>query len=138
MSTKLILIVGVLIFVVSTVGFGADLNNNTSFNFIAADDNVSVPTPDAVITNVVLHESGISIDSATITVRNISKDTHSYNICVIAKANSSLSDKPGTSSDCTTTASISGDSTGSSVINFSNQIRTLNFDYADISVQQIT
>lgn len=137
MSVKLILIVGVLIFVVSTVGFGNDLNE-TTFNYIGANDNVSVPIPDADITNVVLTESASNIVSATITVKNTDSSSHSYNICVITKADELISDIPGTSSDCTNTASISASATGSAVINFANPLSASSVDYSDISVQQIT
>ena len=138
LSLKLILIVGVLIFVVSTVGFGNDLNGDTSFNNIGADDNVSVPIPDADITNVVLTESASNIVSATITVKNIDNSSHSYNICVITKAGELISDVQGTSSDCTSTASISASNTGSAVINFANPLSSSTVDYSYISVQQIT
>jgi len=137
LSLKLILIVGVLIFVVSTVGFGNDLNG-TTFNNIGADDNVSVPIPDADITNVVLTESASNIVSATITVKNIDSSSHSYNICVITKAGELISDVQGTSSDCTSTASISASNTGSAVINFANPLSSSTVDYSYISVQQIT
>jgi len=138
LSLKLILIVGVLIFIVSTVGFGNDLNGDTSFNNIGADDNVSVPIPDADITNVVLTESASNIVSATITVKNTDSSSHSYNICVITKADELISDVQGTNSDCTSTASISASNTGSAVINFANPLSSSTVDYSGISVQQIT
>ena len=138
MSLKLILIIGVLIFVVSTVGFGNDLSTITSFNNIGAENNVSVPIPDAYITNVVLTESASDIVSATITVKNIDSISHTYKICVITKAGALISDVQGTSSDCTSTTSISASNTGSSVINFANPLSSSNVDYSDISVQQIS
>ena len=138
LSLKLILIVGVLIFVVSTVGFGNNLNGVTSFNYIGADDNVSVPIPDADITNIVMTESASNIVSATITVKNTDISSHSYNICVITKAGGLISDTQGTSSDCTNTASISASGTGSAVINFANPLSSSTVDYSDISIQQIT
>lgn len=138
MSIKLILIIGVLIFVISTVGFGNDLSTVTSFNNIGAENNVSVPVPDAVITNVVLTELANNIDSATITVKNTDSISHTYNICVITKAGALISDVQGTSSDCTNTGSISASNTGSSVINFENPLSSSIVDYSDISIQQIT
>lgn len=138
LSFKIILIVGVLIFAVSTVGFGNDLNGVVSFNNIGAEDNVLVPIPDADITNVVLTESANNIVSATITVKNTDSISHSYKICVITKAGELISDTQGTSSDCTNTASISASNIGSSVINFENPLSASNVDYSDISVQQIT
>ena len=143
MSVKLIFFIGVLIFIVSTVGFGNDLSTITSFNNIGAENNVSVSIPDADITNVVLTESASDIVSATITVKNTDSISHSYKICVITKAGALISDVPGTSSDCTNTdctntASISASNTGSSVINFANPLSSSDVDYSDISVQQIT
>ena len=138
MSVKLILFIGVLIFVVSTVGFGNDLSTVTSFNNIGSENNVSVSVLDAVITNVVLTESASDIVSATITVKNTDSTSHTYKICVIAKAGALISDVSGTSSDCTNTASISASSTGSSVITFTTALSSSNVDYSDISIQQIT
>jgi len=138
LSFKIILIIGVLIFAVSTVGFGNELNSIVSFNNIGAEDNIPVPVPDADITNVVLTESASNIVSATITVKNTDSVPHSYKICVITKADELISDTPGTSSDCTNTTSISASNTGSSVINFENPLSSSNVDYSSISVQQIT
>ena len=137
LSLKLILMVGVLVFVVSTVGFGNDLTAAT-FNNIGAKNNVSVPIPDADITNVVLTESASNIVSATITVKNTDSSSHSYNVCVITKAGELMSDIQGTNSDCTNTATISASDTGSAIINFANPLSSSTVDYSDISVQQIT
>ena len=138
LSFKIILIVGVLIFAVSTVGFGNDLIGDISFNKIGAEDNILVPVPDADITNVVLTESASNIVSATITVKNTDSVSHSYKICVITKADELISDTQGTSSDCTNTLSISASNTGSSVINFETPLSSSDVNYSDISVQQIT
>jgi len=138
LSFKIILIIGILIFAVSTVGFGNDLIGVVSFNNIGAEDNIPVSVPDADITNVVLTESASNIVSATITVKNTDNISHSYKICVITKAGELISDTPGTSSDCTNTASISASNTGSSVINFENPLSSSNVDYSGISIQQIT
>ena len=127
-----------MIFAVSTIGFGANLNSTPSFNNIGGGDNVSVPVPDADITNVVLTDVSGNIVSATITVKNTDSVSHSYNVCVITKAGASISDTAGTSSDCTSTSSISASSTGSAVINFSNPLASSNIDYSDISIQEIT
>ncbi len=138
MSLKLFLLIGVVIFVISTVGFGADLNSDITFNKIGGDDNVSVSVPDADITNVVLTESGGNIVSSTITVRNTDSVSHSYNVCVITKAGVLISDSAGTSTDCTSTSSISSSNTGSAVVNFANPLNSLNVDYSDIVIQEIT
>ena len=126
-----------MVFVVSTVGFGNDLTAAT-FNNIGAKNNVSVPIPDADITNVVLTESASNIVSATITVKNTDSSSHSYNVCVITKAGELISDIQGTNSDCTNTATISASDTGSAIINFANPLSSSTVDYSDISVQQIT
>lgn len=138
MSAKLILFIGIAFFVVTTVGFGANLNATPSFNNIGADDNISVPVSDADITNVVLTESASNIVSATITVKNTDSISHSYNICIITKAGSLISDTAGTSSDCTSTSSISASNTGSAVVTFTNPLSSASVDYSDISIQQIT
>ena len=138
MSTKLILFIGVAFFVVTTVGFGANLNATPSFNNIGADDNISVIISNADITNVVLTESASNIVSATITVKNTDSTSHSYNICIITKAGALISDTAGTSSDCTSTSSISASNTGSAVVNFANPLSSSSVDYSDISIQQIT
>lgn len=138
MSTKLILLACVILFVVSTVGFGANLNTSLSFNNIGGDDNVPILAPDADITNVVLTESANTVVYATITVKNTDNVSHSYDVCVITKAGGSISDTAGTSSDCTATSSISASTTGSAVINFANPLNSSNVDYSNISVQQIS
>lgn len=138
MSVKLILFVGVVFFMVSTIGFGANLNDAPFFNNLGGDDNVSVPVTDSDITNVVLTESASNIVSATITVKNTDSVSHSYNICVITKAGVLISDTAGTSSDCTSTSSIPASNTGSAVVNFANPLSSSNVDYSDISIQQIT
>lgn len=138
MSLKLFLLVIVVLFVVSTVGFGANLENVVTFNKIGGVNNISVLVPDVDITNIILTESGGDIISTTITVRNTDSVSHSYNICVIIKAGVLISDTVGTSSDCTTTSSISASNTGSAVINFANPLNSLNVDYSNISIQEIT
>ena len=130
--------VGFAIILVSTVGFGTDLNTVPIFNRIGGDDNVLVDKPDANITMVLLTESGSDIGSATITVKNTDSRAHSYNICVITKAGASISDTVGTSSDCNNSALISASSTGSTVITFTTPLTTADVDAANISVQQIT
>ncbi len=127
-----------MIFTVSTIGYGANLNSTPSFNNIGADDNVLVPVPDVDVTNVVLTESAGNIVSATITVKNTDSASHSYDVCVVTKAGVSISDTVGTSSDCTSTSSISASSTGSAVISFSIPLNSTYVDYSDISIQQIT
>ena len=127
-----------MIIIVSTLGFGVNLNSTITFNNIGSDNNIPVSTPDAVITNVVLFESGGNINSASITVKNTDVDSHAYKICVITKANSLISDTPGSSSDCTNTTSISSSSTGFSVISFTNPLNASDVDYSDISIQEIT
>ena len=126
-----------MILAVSTISFGSNLNSATSLNKIAGDDNISVPIPDADITNIVLTESGSDITSATITIKNTDDVSHTYKICVITKAGALISDTVGSSSDCTNTASISSSSTGSAVINFSIPRSSSDVDYSDISVQEI-
>ena len=126
-----------MIIAVSTISLGSNLNSATSLNKIGGDDNISVPIPDADITNIVLTESASTITSATITIKNIDDISHSYKICVITKAGVLISDTPGSSSDCTNTTSISASSTGSAVINFANPLSSSDVDYSDISIQQI-
>ncbi len=126
-----------MILAVSTISFGSNLNSATSLNKIAGDDNISVPIPDADITNIVLTESASTITSATITIKNTDDTSHSYKICVITKAGVLISDTPGSSSDCTNTTSISASSTGSAVINFANPLSSSDVDYSEISIQQI-
>jgi len=126
-----------MIIAVSTISLGSNLNSATSLNKIGGDDNISVPIPDADITNIVLTESASTITSATITIKNTDDISHSYKICVITKAGVLISDTPGSSSDCTNTTSISASSTGSAVINFANPLSSSDVDYSDISIQQI-
>ncbi len=126
-----------MIIAVSTISLGSNLNSATSLNKIGGDDNISVPIPDADITNIVLTESASTITSATITIKNTDDISHSYKICVITKAGVLISDTPGSSSDCTNTTSISASSTESAVINFANPLSSSDVDYSDISIQQI-
>jgi len=136
MSMIIYFLIGIMILAVATVGFGSTLNNSPSLNRIGGNDNVSVPTPDVNITNIVLTESVNTITSATITIKNTDSTSHTYKICIITKANILVSDTPGTSADCSNTASISASTTGSAVINFANPLNSTNVDYSDISVQQ--
>ncbi len=138
MSTKLILIVGIIFFGISTVGFGANLNTPSSFNNIGSNDNLSIPVPDADITNIVFTESANDIVSTTITVKNTDSTSHSYYICVITKAGIAISDTVGSSPDCSTTSSISGSNTDSVVISFTNPLSSSNVDFSDISIQQLS
>ncbi len=117
-----------MIIAVSTISLGSNLNSATSLNKIGGDDNISVPIPDADITNIVLTESASTITSATITIKNTDDISHSYKICVITKAGVLISDTPGSSSDCTNTTSISASSTGSAVINFANPLSSSDVD----------
>lgn len=137
MSTKIIFLIGVLIIAVSTVGLGANFNTAIDANKIGSDDNISVPVPEANITNVVLTESASTITSATITIKNTDSISHSYKICIITKAGVLISDTPGTLSDCSNTTSISSSNTGSAVINFANPLSSSAVDYSNISIQEI-
>ncbi len=126
-----------MILAVSTISFGSNLNSAASLNKIAGDNNISVPIPDADITNIVLTESTGTITSATITIKNTDNVSHTYKICVITKAGVLISDTVGSSSDCTNTVSISASSTGDAVINFAIPLSSSDVDYSDISVQEI-
>lgn len=79
-----------MIFIVSTIGFGSNLNSTPVLNKIGGNDNVSVPIPDVNITNIVLTESASTITSVTITVKNTDSVSHTYKICVITKAGVSI------------------------------------------------
>lgn len=138
MSLKVIFFVGALIIAVSAIGLGANLTNSSTFNPIGSDDNISTSISDVDITNMVHSTSGVNIDSSTITVKNTDSVSHSYNICVITKAGSSISDTAGTAPDCVTTSSISSGGTGSAVITFTNPLSNNSVDFADISIQEIT
>ena len=135
---KIYFLVGIMILAVTTVSFGATLNDSPTLNRIGGNDNVSVMTPDVNITNIVLTESANTITSATITVKNMDSVSHTYKICVITKADILISDTPGTSADCSDTPSISASAIDSTVINFSNPLNSTNVDYSDISIQQTT
>ena len=136
MIKKIYFLVGILILTVATVSFGVTSNSSPSLNRIGGNDNVSVPTPDVNITNIVLTESANTITSATITIKNTDSISHMYKICVITKADILVSDTPGTNADCSITTSISASTIGTAVINFSNPLNSTNVDYSDISIQQ--
>lgn len=137
MGLKIIFLVGVLIIIVSTIGLGSNLNSSSTFNPIGSDDNISSRASDVDITNMVHSTSGSNIDSSTITIRNTDSVSHSYRICVITKAGSSISDTVGTTPDCTTT-SISSNDIDSVVVTFTNPLNKTIVDFADISIQEIT
>ena len=138
MSAKIIFLIGFVIIGISTLGLGMNLNTSAFFNYIRRDENISVQISNADITNMVLTKDGSDIDSATITIKNTDSVSHSYNICVITKAGSSISDTVGTTSDCATTSTISASNTGAAVITFTNPLSKFNVDYSDISIQEIT
>ena len=123
---------------ISTIGLGANLNSTPLFHYVGADDNISVPAINVVITNVQLTKAGSTINSATITVKNTDSVSHVYAICVITKAGASISDTAGTSPDCTDTSSISASNTGSAVVNFSIPLNKNTVDFIDISIQEIS
>lgn len=135
---KILFLIGIIIIAISTVGFGSNLTNATTFNVIGSDDNVSVSISNVDITNMVHSVSGLIVDSSTITIKNTDSISHSYRICVITKADSSISDTIGTSSDCTLTSTISSSNTGSAVISFTNPLNKTSVDYSNISIQEIT
>ena len=138
MSLKIIFLIGIAIIAISTIGLGANLNNSSTFNNIGSDDNIPIKLSNADITNMVHSTSGSNIDSSTITIRNTDSISHSYNVCVITKAGSSISDTVGTTSDCATTSSITASNTGSAVITFTNPLSKSAVDFSDISIQEIT
>ncbi|BDQ30673.1 hypothetical protein NZNM25_15050 [Nitrosopumilus zosterae] len=137
MDLKIIFFVGVLIITVSTIGLGSNLNSSITFNSIGSDDNISSRASEVDITNVVHSTSGNNIDSSTITIRNTDSVSHSYRICVITKAGSSISDTVGTAPDCATTL-ISSNNIDSVVVPFTNPLNKTTVDFADISIQEIT
>ncbi|MCV0366734.1 MAG: hypothetical protein K5798_05685 [Nitrosopumilus sp.] len=137
MDLKIIFFVGVLIITVSTIGLGSNLNSSITFNSIGSDDNISSRASEVDITNVVHSTSGNNIDSSTITIRNTDSVSHSYRICVITKAGSSISDTVGTIPDCATTL-ISSNNIDSVVVSFTNPLNKTTVDFADISIQEIT
>ena len=138
MSMKIFFIIGIVVFVLSTVGYASNLGTSPTLHSIGSDDNNSVSAPTAYITNVVLTESSNDIVSSTISIKNTDSDSHSYTVCIITKAGVLISDTPGTSSDCSNTSTISSGSTDSVTINFSNPLSSSSVDYSNISIQEIT
>lgn len=138
MSLKIIFLIGIVVITISTIGLGENLNHTSLFNYVGADDDISVPATNVVLTNMALTNSTSTIDSATITVKNTDSVSHTYAICVITKAGVSISDTVGTSPDCTNTSSISASNTGSAVINFSIPLNKNSVDFTDISIEVIT
>jgi len=127
-----------MVIAVSTIGIGANLTSLTKFNAIGSEDNISISLTNADITNMVHSVNGVNIDSSTITVRNTDNISHSYKICVITKAGTSISDISGTTSDCATTSIISASGTGNAVITFTNPLNKTSVDFSNISIQEIS
>jgi len=135
---KIFLLIGIMILTVATVGFGTMLNSSPSVHKIGGNDNVVVTKPTIDITNIQSHVQGNSIDYTDITVKNNDSVSHTYKICMIVKAGTSISDTGGTSTDCGNTSSISSSNTGTARVNFSIQLTAANIDYSNISIQQIS
>lgn len=138
MSLKIFFFIGIVVFVLSTVGYASNLGTTPTLYSIGSDDNNTVSAPTAYITNVVLTESSNDIVSSTITVKNSDVDSHSYTVCIITKAGVLISDTPGSTSDCSDTPIISSGGTDSVTINFSNPLSSSSVDHSNISIQEIT
>jgi len=134
---KIYFLVGVMILIITTVGFGATLSTTPKIDKIGGVSNIAVSKPSVDVTNIVLNKSGTDVISATVTVKNIDSVSHTYKICMIVKAGALISDTVGTSADCSNTASISASGTGSTTVTFTIPRITNNLTYWDISVHQI-
>ena len=131
-------IVGMAILVTTTLGFGASVSTTTTLDRIGNDDNVALSAADTFVTKVTWTESASNITSTTVEIKNTDTSAHTFEICVISKADASISDTTGTSADCVSTGSIAGSVTGSATINFAIQLNASLVDDSDISIEQIS
>ncbi|MCE9652823.1 MAG: hypothetical protein K8Q89_07205 [Nitrosarchaeum sp.] len=140
---KIILLIGIMILSLATVGYGTSLNTAPSVDKIGGEDNTSVDIPNVNISNVVLRVQAGHVNRVTVTVEN--QDTvnaHTYRICAFLIAGAETSSAIGAGADCADTpqAARKGQSgqAQSAVINISNNINAPNnLSDWDISVQEI-
>jgi hypothetical protein len=140
---KIILLIGIMILSLATVGYGASLNTTPSVDKIGGEDNVAVDIPNANISNVVLRIQSGHVNRVTVTLENQDAVPHAWRVCAFLKAGAETSSTIGAAADCDTTpeASAKGNSgqKQNAVINISNNINTPNnLSDWDISYQTIS
>lgn len=142
---KIILLIGIMILSLATVGYGTSLDSSVSINKIGSEDNASVDRPSANITNMQLRVTGGgAVDRITVTVENQDPiNSHIYRVCAFLKAGAETSSVVGSSADCddTAVANPKGQSNDArnAVINTSIDITIpTNLSDWDISVQEIS
>jgi len=142
---KIILLIGIMILSLATVGYGASLNSTPIVNKIGATDNQSISRPDMNVQSVTLRVTGGgNVDRVTVVIEN--QDTinaHAYRVCAFLIAGAETSDTLGSDADCNDTpvAAIKGAAgdSQSAVINTTIDITTpTNLSDWDITVQEIS
>jgi len=136
MLARIMVMIALLVFASTALGYGGSLGTSTTLDRIGSDENVTVTAADTFVTQVVWNKSGSRITGATVDIKNTDTSAHTFEICVISKAGASISDTVGTSADCASTGSIASSATGSATINFSNSLNANSSDDTDISIEQ--
>jgi len=117
-SLPVIAVIGMLVLVTATIGFGNTLATTPQFNFIAGSDNNAVTAARGNITALTWTEEvgphgEIETDLITFTVGNEDdSNAHAFNICAVIEFNNGsafFSPPAGDSPACMTTSSISLD-----------------------------
>ncbi|PBO84661.1 MAG: hypothetical protein COA77_08405 [Thaumarchaeota archaeon] len=117
-SLPVIAVIGMLVLVTATIGFGNTLATTPQFNFIAGSDNNAVTAARGNITALVWTEEvgnhgEIEVDLITFTVGNEdNSNAHTFNVCAVIEFNNGtafFSPPEGDAPACTTTSSIALD-----------------------------
>jgi len=117
-SLPIIAVIGMVVLVTATIGFGNTLATTPEFNFIAGSDNNAVTAARGNITALVWTEEvgnhgEIETDLITFTVGNEdSSNAHTFNVCAVIEFNNGsayYSPPAGDAPACTNTSSIALD-----------------------------
>jgi hypothetical protein len=117
-SLPIVAVIGMIVLVTATIGFGNTLATTPEFNFIAGSDNNAVTAARGNITALVWTEEvgphgEIETDLITFTVGNEDdSNAHAFNVCAVIEFNNGsafFSPPAGDAPSCITTTSISLD-----------------------------
>lgn len=122
-SLPVIAVIGMLVLVTATIGFGSTLATTPEFNFIAGSDNNVVASARGNITALVWTEQvgnhgEIETDEITFTVGNEDdSNAHAFQVCAVIEFNNGtafFSPPTGDAPACTTVSSIALDAESTS------------------------
>jgi len=146
MNMSILVIIGVAVLAVSTIGFGASLSTTPAFNRIGGSDNNVVNAARGNVTALVWTEEvaadgKVETDLITFSVGNEhTSAAHTFQVCAVIEGPSgTYSPVAGAPPECVTTSSIAANAilTGQ-IINFATAVNVLDIVDISFSIEELS